>query len=73
LPEENGERIATFAASHADFELSAGGDVIGGSDLADGSKGRLAEAALLLREGIVLTPRRTGTDGFFIAVLKRKK
>jgi 16S rRNA (cytosine967-C5)-methyltransferase len=31
----------------------------------------LLKAAKALKEGILLTPRRTGTDGFFISVLKR--
>ena len=73
LPAENAERITAFVAGLPAFEPLAGGGVIAGSDLADGAKARLAEAALLLPEGIVLTPRRTGTDGFFVAVLKRKK
>ena len=29
------------------------------------------EAALLSAEGLLMTPRRTGTDGFFVAVLKK--
>ena len=73
LPEENAERIAAFVARFPAFAPLPGADVIASSDLADGAKARLAEAALLLPEGVVLTPRRTGTDGFFIAVLKRKK
>ena len=30
-----------------------------------------AEAALRSPEGWLMTPRRTGTDGFFVSVLKR--
>ena len=30
-----------------------------------------AQAALASPEGWLMTPRRTGTDGFFVAVLKR--
>jgi 16S rRNA (cytosine967-C5)-methyltransferase len=29
-------------------------------------------AARVSPEGILLTPRRTGTDGFFVSVLKQK-
>jgi 16S rRNA (cytosine967-C5)-methyltransferase len=68
LPQENGDRIAAFLANHSEFatlpwhEAWAGG--VGGEApvSADGS-----EATLLLTAG------RHGTDGFFIAVLGRKK
>jgi 16S rRNA (cytosine967-C5)-methyltransferase len=29
------------------------------------------EAALRVGEGWLMTPRRTGTDGFFVAVMRR--
>ena len=32
-----------------------------------------AEAALKSAEGWLMTPRRTGTDGFFVSVLTRQK
>jgi 16S rRNA (cytosine967-C5)-methyltransferase len=67
LPEENGDQVAAFLERHAAFtpmpwrEAWAAG--VGGDSpsSADGS-----EASLLL------TPARHGTDGFFIAVLRRK-
>jgi 16S rRNA (cytosine967-C5)-methyltransferase len=31
-----------------------------------------AEAALSSPEGWLMTPRRTGTDGFFVSVLKKQ-
>jgi 16S rRNA (cytosine967-C5)-methyltransferase len=31
-----------------------------------------ATASLHSAEGLLMTPRRTGTDGFFVAVLKRR-
>jgi 16S rRNA (cytosine967-C5)-methyltransferase len=31
-----------------------------------------AAATLQSAEGLLMTPRRTGTDGFFVSVLKRK-
>ena len=31
-----------------------------------------AAATLQSPEGLLMTPRRTGTDGFFVSVLKRK-
>ena len=40
--------------------------------LALGASGpALAEAALTSREGLLMSPRRTGTDGFFVSVMKR--
>jgi 16S rRNA (cytosine967-C5)-methyltransferase len=30
-----------------------------------------AEAALRTEEGWLMTPRRTGTDGFFVSILKK--
>jgi 16S rRNA (cytosine967-C5)-methyltransferase len=30
-----------------------------------------AAAALQSAEGLLMTPRRTGTDGFFVSILKR--
>ena len=65
LPEENGEQLAWLAATHPELsalpwhEAWAAG--VGGE--APGSA--CGDAALLL------TPARHGTDGFFVAVLKR--
>jgi 16S rRNA (cytosine967-C5)-methyltransferase len=68
LPQENGDRIAAFLANHSGFatlpwreswQRGVGGEA---PVSADGS-----EATLLLTAG------RHGTDGFFIAVLGRKK
>ena len=67
LPEENGDQIAAFLANHADFAVVA---------LARGV-GRAASAATppASADGsddtLLLTPARHGTDGFFIAVLRR--
>ena len=32
-----------------------------------------AGAALRLAEGWLMTPRRTGTDGFFVSILRRER
>ena len=67
LPEENGDQIAAFLANHPEFatlpwrDAWAGGV---GSDppiSADGSE-----------ETLLLTPARHDTDGFFIAVMRRR-
>jgi 16S rRNA (cytosine967-C5)-methyltransferase len=39
---------------------------------ASGVSGRLAQALLATARGIVLSPRRTGTDGFYISVMRRQ-
>jgi 16S rRNA (cytosine967-C5)-methyltransferase len=66
LHEENGAQIAAFRETHATFEPV---DLRPTLDaLAPGAAGRvhLDEAG-----GVLLTPHRTGTDGFFIALLRR--
>jgi 16S rRNA (cytosine967-C5)-methyltransferase len=66
LPEENGDQVASFLANHSDFATlpwrQAWADGVGGEPptSADGSE-----------EALLLTPARHGTDGFFIAVLRR--
>jgi 16S rRNA (cytosine967-C5)-methyltransferase len=66
LPEENGDQLAWFTASHADFAVLpwrkawAAGVVVG-----EPPSSACGDAALLL------TPAQHGTDGFFIAVLSR--
>jgi 16S rRNA (cytosine967-C5)-methyltransferase len=71
LPGENAEQVAALAVRHPDFSLLPGADLIAASGLPSEAKARLAAAALLLAEGVVLTPHRTGTDGFFVALLRR--
>ena len=37
-----------------------------------GERGYLfSKAALISAEGLLMTPRRTGTDGFFVSILRR--
>ncbi len=63
LKEENEDVVAAFLASHPDFEVMPAGDVLG-PEL--GPK--------VTRGGFLRTyPHRHGTDGFFGAVLKRRK
>ncbi|MGQ3675285.1 RsmB/NOP family class I SAM-dependent RNA methyltransferase [Xanthobacter sp. TB0139] len=68
LDEENGEQIRALLSRYADFSALPPSEAV----LALGEKGvELAGAALLTREGLLMTPRRTGTDGFFVSVLQR--
>ena len=64
LPEENGGAVAAFTVRQPGFEALDPIEVAGEAGLAV-----LAEHAA--PGGLLLTPRRTGTDGFFVAVLRR--
>lgn len=67
LPEENDASVKAFLADHADFSAGPLHDLAKGAGLSAfarfGSSGGT---------GLQLSPHRSGTDGFFIAVLHRK-
>ncbi|MCJ8142162.1 RsmB/NOP family class I SAM-dependent RNA methyltransferase [Ancylobacter sp. A5.8] len=68
LDEENGAQIRDFLTRHSEFRIIPPAETV----LALGERGiLLRQAALAREEGLLLTPRRTGTDGFFIAMLAR--
>jgi len=70
LPPENGGQVRAFIGRHPEFaplppEQTAA---------ALWDKAEAFEAAALRSpEGWLMTPRRTGTDGFFVSVLSRQK
>jgi 16S rRNA (cytosine967-C5)-methyltransferase len=69
LAEENGDRINAFLAAHNEFA------VLPAEEMVRAVPGRAAEfgaAVLVTAEGLLMTPRRTGTDGFFVAIMVRK-
>jgi 16S rRNA (cytosine967-C5)-methyltransferase len=68
LAEENGEQVKAFIARHPEFSVQPPEQTA--SVLWDKAE-VFTEAALLSAEGLLMTPRRTGTDGFFVAVLKK--
>jgi 16S rRNA (cytosine967-C5)-methyltransferase len=72
LPEENEDRVAAFLDGREDFTPVPASQAMAASGrLADGAQDRLAK--LEGRFGAIqLTPRRTGTDGFYVCVLERK-
>ena len=70
LPKENNEQIRGFLARHPDFSVVPAEQVI--SVLWDKAEA-FAAATYQSPEGLLMTPRRTGTDGFFVSVLARKK
>ncbi len=68
LIEENGDQIRAFAGRHPDFSVEKPVDTA----QALGERAYLfGHAALISDEGLLMTPRRTDTDGFFISVLRR--
>jgi 16S rRNA (cytosine967-C5)-methyltransferase len=66
LPEENADQIAAFTSANADFRPLSGADTITAIDSAS-----LATASVDAGNGLILSPALTGTDGFFVSVLKR--
>jgi 16S rRNA (cytosine967-C5)-methyltransferase len=70
LPEENSEQVRAFVARHPEFSIAPPEETV--SVLWDKADA-FAEAALKSPEGWLMTPRRTGTDGFFVSVLQRQR
>ncbi|MBI3703646.1 MAG: RsmB/NOP family class I SAM-dependent RNA methyltransferase [Rhizobiales bacterium] len=68
LDEENGAQVRGFMTRHHEFSLRPAAEVVEAlGERAD----MFVQAARLLDEGILMTPRTTGTDGFFVSVLRR--
>ncbi len=65
LPEENDERVSAFLDRHPAFLARQGGEVAA-------SVGLDENHAMLGAHGVQLTPARTGTDAFYVAVLERR-
>jgi 16S rRNA (cytosine967-C5)-methyltransferase len=68
LAAENGEQVASFVARHGEFSIVPPEQTA--AVLWDKAEA-FADAALQSPEGWLMTPRRTGTDGFFVSILKR--
>jgi 16S rRNA (cytosine967-C5)-methyltransferase len=66
LPEEDADQIAAFTAANPDFRATSGADVIAAMDIAS-----LRGASVDTGNGLILSPGMTGTDGFFVSVLRR--
>jgi 16S rRNA (cytosine967-C5)-methyltransferase len=68
LAEENGDQVRAFAGRHPECFVEKPADVA----RVLGERAYLfAQAALISGEGLLMTPRRTDTDGFFVSVLRR--
>jgi len=70
LAPENGQQILDFVARRPEFAVVP--PLQTATVLWDRAEA-FAEAALRSAEGWLMTPRRTGTDGFFVSVLTRQK
>jgi 16S rRNA (cytosine967-C5)-methyltransferase len=69
LAEENADQVRAFLARQDDFAP------VPPAELANvlGERGYLFRRAVLLSdEGLLMTPRRTDTDGFYVAMLRRR-
>jgi 16S rRNA (cytosine967-C5)-methyltransferase len=65
--EENGDQVRRFLARHPTFAAVPPQEVTA----ALGERAFMFRHAVALStEGLLMTPRRTGTDGFFVALLK---
>jgi 16S rRNA (cytosine967-C5)-methyltransferase len=68
LAEENGDQVRGFLARHAEFSVEKPGETAS----ALGERAYMfSRAALFSDEGLLMTPRRTDTDGFFVSIMRR--
>lgn len=66
LDEENGAQISAFLARHKGFAVRPSAEVAGAAGLE-----KLGGYTDVSGQGLLLSPHRTATDGFFLAVLTR--
>jgi 16S rRNA (cytosine967-C5)-methyltransferase len=68
LNEENGDQVRAFLGRQSNFTIVPPAEVAN----ALGERAFLfSRAALMSDEGMLMTPRRTDTDGFFVSLLRR--
>jgi 16S rRNA (cytosine967-C5)-methyltransferase len=67
LDAENDDTVSAFLATHGDFKPMGWKKLTRGGPLE-----ALKDNAWLKQHGIQMTPRKTGTDGFYVSVLERK-
>jgi 16S rRNA (cytosine967-C5)-methyltransferase len=70
LAEENGDQVEGFLSRHPDFSAVPPRDV---TAAALGERATMfCRAALLSEDGLLMTPRTTDTDGFYVAIMRRR-
>jgi 16S rRNA (cytosine967-C5)-methyltransferase len=68
LTEENDDQVRAFVARHSQFTIIPPAQVV----VALGERAADFRAAVMLSaEGMLMTPRRTATDGFYVSVIRR--
>jgi len=68
LEEENGAQVRAFLGRHSEFSVAKPAETA----KALGERAYMfLKAALTSEEGLLMTPRRTDTDGFFVSILRR--
>lgn len=67
LPEENDEALEGLLQRDPGFEVVKADELLASAGLPD-----LSPFVRVTKHGVQLTPRKTGTDGFFVSCLKRK-
>ena len=68
LEDENGTQVRAFLTRHPGFAIASPAEVTN----ALGERAFLFRRAVLMSgEGLLMTPRRTDTDGFFVSILRR--
>jgi 16S rRNA (cytosine967-C5)-methyltransferase len=68
LDEENGAQVRSFLARHAEFSVQPPADV---ANMLGERAYMFVKAAHMSDEGLLMSPRTTETDGFFVATLRR--
>ena len=68
LAEENGDQVRAFLARREDFAIVPPAEVTSALEERAHVFGRVA---LVSEDGVLMTPHRTDTDGFYVAVLIR--
>jgi 16S rRNA (cytosine967-C5)-methyltransferase len=69
LDEENGAQVRAFAGRHPEFAIVPPAEVT----TALGERGFLFRRVVLMSDaGLLMTPRRTDTDGFFVSLLSSR-
>ena len=70
LAEENDDQVRAFLARNPEFALVPPAEVVG----VLGERAYLFRRAVLISEtGLLMTPLRTETDGFFVSVLRKSE
>jgi 16S rRNA (cytosine967-C5)-methyltransferase len=69
LDDENGGQVRGFLARHPEFAALPSSEIA--APLGE-RKFLFNKAERLMDEGLLMTPRRTDTDGFFVSILRRR-